>query len=135
MVFAGINYLAVLVAAIAGFAIGSVWYMILGNAWMNALGKTREELKPTPGPFIAAFLMQLLMAYILAGAMGHLGENTVTVKNGVISAAFCWAGFVLTTMFVNHRFQGSPLMLTVIDAGHWLFVLLGMGIIIGLFGI
>ncbi len=135
MVFAGINYLAVLVAAITGFAIGSVWYMTLGEAWMRALGKTKENLKPSPGPFIAAFLMQLLMAFILAGAIGHLGENTVTVKNGLISAGFCWAGFVLTTMFVNHRFQGSPLMLTVIDAGHWLFVLLAMGTILGLFGV
>ncbi len=135
MIFAGINYLAVLVAAIAGYVVGSIWYMTLGNAWMKALGKTKEELKPSAGPFIAAFLMQLLMAYILAGAIGHLGDNTVTLKNSVISAAFCWVGFVLTTMFVNHRFQGSPLMLTIIDAGHWLFVLLVMGVVIGLFGV
>ncbi len=133
--FAGINYTAVIIAAAVGFAIGSVWYMALGQAWMNALGKTKQDLKPTPLPFIIAFIAQLVMAYILAGLIGHLGKDSVTISNGIISAAFCWVGFVLTTMIVNHSFQGSSRILTIIDAGHWLAVLIAMGAIIGFFGV
>ena len=135
MEFAGVNYLAIFVSGIVGFAIGSVWYMVLGNAWMTALGKTKDDTKPTPGPFIAAFVCQLFMAFVLAGLIGHLGTGNVTVYNGLISGAFCWAGFVVTTMIVNHSFQGASKMLTIIDAGHWLVVLLTMGAIIGTFGV
>lgn len=135
MEFAGINYVAVLVAGVAGFAVGSVWYGVLGQAWMKALGKTKDDLKPTPGPFIAALVCQIIMAYILAGVIGHLGADNVSIANGVISALFCWGGFVITTMIVNHSFQGASRMLTLIDGGHWLAVLMVMGAIIGAFGV
>ena len=38
-------------------------------------------------------------------------------------------------MGVNHAFEGAKPMLTVIDGGHWLAVLLLMGAIIGAFGV
>ena len=132
MAFAGISYLAVLVAAVAGFAFGALWYGLLSKPWMAALGMTGRP-KPSPLPFITAFIAQLAMAWILAGLIGHLGE--VTPLRAMISAGFVWAGFVLTTMTVNHRFQSARWSLTLIDGGHWLGVLLVMGLVIGLFGI
>lgn len=78
---------------------------------------------------------QLVMAFILAGLIGHLGPDQVTVTNSVISAAIVWAGFVLTSMLVNHRYQGSCMSHSVIDGAHWLGVLLIQGLVIGLFGL
>ena len=46
MTFSGINYLAVIIATLAGFGLGAVWYMVLGGAWMHALGKTKDACKP-----------------------------------------------------------------------------------------
>ncbi len=132
MAFAGLNYIAVLVAAIAGFGFGALWYTVLGKTWMDAVGMS-EHPKPTPAPFIMAAVCQLVIAWVLAGVIGHLGE--VTVSRSVISALFIWAGFIATTMIVNHRFQGAPWKLTFIDAGFWLGVFLIMGLIIGLFGV
>ena len=132
MTFAGINYLAVLIAAAGGFIFGSVWYGLLGKQWMAALGMT-EHPKPAPAPFIIAFVCQLVMAWVLAGIVGHFGE--VTLTSTLITAALLWAGFVLTTQMVNHRFQSAAWSLTAIDAGHWLGVLLVMGLILGLFGL
>lgn len=131
MNFAGLSYLAVLVAAVAGFVFGALWYTILGRAWMAAIGMKREP-KPTPAPFVIAAVCQLVMAWMLAGVIGHLGE--VTLTRSLLSAAFLWAGFVLTTMLVNHRFQGATWSLTLIDGGHWLGVLLVMALVIGLIG-
>ena len=38
MVFAGLNYLAVLVTAVAGFAFGGIWYGVLfGKRWPGSL--------------------------------------------------------------------------------------------------
>jgi hypothetical protein len=53
----------------------------------------------------------------------------------VISALFAWAGFVLTTSIVNNAFSGRRYALTAIDAGHWLIVLVLMGVVIGGFGV
>ena len=36
MAFSGVNYIAVLVAAAAGFAFGAVWYSALARRWMAA---------------------------------------------------------------------------------------------------
>ena len=132
MTFAGINYLAVAIAAGAGFVFGAVWYGLLGKQWMAALGIS-EHPKPSPGPFVIAFAAQIVMAWVLAGVVGHFGE--VTPVTGLITAGLVWAGFVLTTQTVNHRFQSARWSLTLIDAGHWLGVLLVMGLVIGLIGI
>ena len=100
MTFAGINYLAVLIAAAGGFLFGSVWYGLLGKQWMAAVGMT-EHPKPAPAPFIIAFVCQLVMAWVLAGIVGHFGE--VTLTSTLITAALVWAGFLLTTQLVNHH--------------------------------
>lgn len=67
MVFAGTNYLAVLVAAIAAFAFGAVYYGVLS-----------EPRKRAAGIFILAFIAELAMAWIMAGLIGHLGPGQVT---------------------------------------------------------
>jgi Protein of unknown function (DUF1761) len=135
--FAGINYAAVILAAIAAFVVGGIWYGVLGRRWMAALGKSQEELKrrgpPTPVRMGIAFVADLVMAYMLAGLVGHLGQ--VTSASGVISAFFVWIGFVITTQTVNYTFQGQRWSLTLIDGGHWLAALLVMGAIIGAMGV
>ena len=45
MAFAGINYLAVLVAAVAAWLVGAVWYMVLSKQWMTALEKTSSNVR------------------------------------------------------------------------------------------
>jgi len=138
MEFAGANYIAVVVAAIASFAFGSIYYMVLGRHWRAAIGKTEEQMKADgmkPSVFIVAALAQLVMAWVLSGIIGHLGTDQVTVVNGLISAGFVWVGFVATTLAVNHGFQGARKSLTLIDGGHWLGVLLVQGLVIGLFGV
>jgi hypothetical protein len=52
----------------------------------------------------------------------------------LISAAFIWFGFVLTTVTVNNGFSMRKPMLTVIDSLHWLGVLLIIGAIVGAWG-
>ena len=138
MTFVGMNYLSVVVAALAGFGVGAVWYTVFGKAWLGALGKTEDDIKCGGGiartlPFVIALVADLVMAIMLAGLMGHLAG--LSVKNGLISALFVWVGFVITTMGVNHAFSGAKPSLTVIDGGHWLAVLLVMGAIIGAFGL
>ncbi|SED09147.1 Protein of unknown function [Rhizobiales bacterium GAS188] len=140
MVFGGLNYLAILGAAIGAFVFGSVYYGVLGKSWMAALGTTETGMKGAGGtmsplPFVIAFIAALVMAWVLAGVLGHLGVGQVTARNGAVSALFLWLGFVVTTIAVNNGFAGRKLALTLIDSGHWLGVLVVEGLIIGAFGV
>ena len=135
MKFANINYLAVLVAAVVAWLAGAVWYTAFSRTWATAHGMTPESLHAKRHqsaaclPFIVAFVAELVMAWLLAGILFHVGS--VTVRRGVIAGALCWFGFVLTTMAVNNIFARRDRRLILVDGGHWLLVLLLMGAVLG----
>jgi hypothetical protein len=141
MAFAGISYIAVIAAAVVAWLVSAGWYMSLGRVYQAALGKTPEQCKAEmqkPGaflPFVYAFIGNLVIAWMLGGVLGHLGPGAVTLKNGVITAAFIWFGFILTTMAVNFVFSGRDKRLLAIDLGNWLLVLVVMGAVIGWIGV
>jgi hypothetical protein len=90
-----------------------------------------------PIPYIIAGVALLVMAWMLAGVLLHLSRSgmIVGVRAGMISGFFLWLGFVITTMAVNHAFQGAKRSLTLIDGGHWLGVLMIQGAILGWWGV
>jgi hypothetical protein len=139
MTFVGFNYWAILVAGVVGFLIGGVWYRLLAAPWKAAHGFTTEQIRAhhgkgaAPWPLITAFVADLAMAWVLAGLLAHTGF--LNVKDGLISAAIVWTGFVLTTLTVNNVFGMRKPVLILIDGGHWLVVLLAMGAIIGGWGL
>lgn len=139
MTMASVNFIAVLAAAFASFMLGWIWYgMLFQKQWMAATGKTDEECNDTVMPvglMAMTFAALVVMALMLAGIIGHLGASAYSVKNGIISGAAVWLGFVITTMLVNHGYGGIKRQLTVIDGGHWLAVLVLQGAIIGFFGV
>ena len=138
MGFAGVSYLAIAAAAVASWAFGALWYGLLGERWMAALGTTKAELmgpsgKPSPAPFAISFVAELVMAWTLAGVAGHMGA--VTIRSGLITGFFAWLGFVITAMLVNNAYTRRSSALTAIDGGHWLGVLLIQGLVIGAIGV
>ncbi len=128
-----VNYLAVVAAAVAAYALSWVWYAVLSAIWTRGGDKKKDHARPSPMPFILAAVAYFLMAWMLAGLMGHLAN--VTIKGGIMAAFFVWVGFVLTTTAVNQAFEGRHPSVTVIDVGNWLVVLIVMGAIIGAFGV
>jgi hypothetical protein len=137
MTFAGMNYLAIAIAALAGFGWGAAYYTTLSRQWLAAVGMSREDLARVRSatPFVITFIALLIMAFVLAGSIGHLGPGQVTTRNGVISGLIIWAGFVATTIFVNNAYPGRKYSLSVIDSLHWLGVLVIQGAIIGAMGV
>jgi hypothetical protein len=141
MTFAGINYLAIAIAAVAAWLASAAWYTSLGGIYMAALGKTPEQAKcdrTKPGaflPFIYALVANLIIGWMLAGLLGHLGAGQVTLRNGALSGAFLWFGFILTTIAVNYSFAGRDRRLFFIDVGNWLIVLLVIGAVVGAMGV
>jgi hypothetical protein len=133
-----INYLAIVAAAVAAWLAGAVWYGVLAKPRIAALGWTDADVTDASGkrvmpvgPMIISFIAELIMAYLMSGLLYHLGgPNPV---RGAIAGALIWLGFVVTTNAVNNAYQRRKLMLTIIDSGHWLVVLVLQGVVLGLF--
>jgi len=137
MNFAGVDTWAIVLAGVAGYVVGAFWYWGFSKPWMDAQGFTPESLKSNTSvfPFVLVFVANLIMASALAGVIGHLGVGEVTLRNAVISAFLLWFGFVATALAANYSFGRRPLKLFLIDAGHWLAVLILQGIVIGAMGV
>ena len=141
MSFTHANLVSILIAAIAAWIFGGVYYTALGKPWMAAQGKTLEQCKAEQdaksgfaegAPFVLVFVSEIIIAWVLYGILLHI--NMFSVRAGIISAAFCWFGFVLTTIATNNAFQGRRVMLTVIDSVAWLGAFVIIGAIVGGWG-
>ena len=112
-----VNYVAVLVAAIAAMIIGAVYYLpaVAGKAWMNAIGKTEAEVRAamTPRVLIAGFVLAILEMSVLAAIEGWAGA--VGVADGVMVALIVWLGLTLPAASMNVLFEGRPIAL------HWVY--------------
>src|SRR3954467_6470071 len=137
MTFAGTNYLAIILAALAAFGWGAIYYMTLSRQWLAAVGISQERMQTgrSATPFIISFVALVIMAWVLAGTLGHLGPGQVTLKNGIVSGLFLWLGFIATTVFVNNAYPGRKYSLSVIDSIHWLGVVVIEGGVIGGMGV
>ncbi|MBB4053499.1 hypothetical protein GGR20_003159 [Devosia subaequoris] len=134
MDFLAVNWLAIVLATVASMALGAVWYGVLSKQWMAASGRTREDIDPKDFmPYVWSVIVQLVMAYFLAVLTPPLA-GAMTIGHGLQIAFLMWLGFVLTSMILNHRYQGRPWSLTVIDSGYILAALLVQGLVLGLFG-
>ena len=119
--FADINWLAIVLATVASMALGMAWYTILGNQWMAALGKTREELMPdgkaSSMPFVIAGVCQLVMAYfmLLVDALNYGNQRD---RYSDYRCAACWRAYVVWFCFDIHDAQ-SCLSRTKESADHY----------------
>ncbi len=131
MSFAAVNLLAVIVAAVLAFVFGALYYGALSRPWQRA-GRI-DPVLARPGAVVLAVTLgcELVAAFVLAALMAGLGMTTI--GGGLAVAFWAWLGFVVSSMAMNHRYQGYGWDLTAIDGGHWLGALLIMGAVIGWF--
>lgn len=136
-----VNLLSILIGAVAAWIYGAIYYTALGKIWLGCQDKTPESHKADLAakskiafatPFILSFVGALIMGVVIYGILTHSG--LWSWHAGIVTGAFCWFGFVLTTITVNNAYSGRKVMLTVIDSAHWLGVLIIIGGIIGAWG-
>ena len=127
------NFLAVIMAAVASFVVGGVWYSKMGFArqWMQETGITEEKAKQADmkilfgGAFALNFLAALVMALYLK--TNHSLIDAVAFGFAVGS---CW---VATSFGVNYLFEGKSLRLFFINGGYVIVQFTVMGLVLGLF--
>lgn len=133
MIFGDIDYIAVAVAAVVAFMFGALYYGTLSGRWMKAARIKPEEAKMQAGVLATTFVLQLVMAWVLAGFVG-LGAAQVTLGHGVATGFMLWLGLMATVTIINQRHEGYGWDLHLIDAAHWLGVAIIMGAVIGWWG-
>ncbi|MEM1433143.1 MAG: DUF1761 domain-containing protein [Pseudomonadota bacterium] len=128
--FAGLNWWAILTATVVAFVIGGLWYgPLFGQAWLNALGKTEDDIEPTPTPFVVSFFTALLTCVVLAALMNTLAIQTLT--GGLLIGALTGVGFIATAMASDTAFCGWGIRLFLIQAGYRVAYSVVMGGILG----
>ncbi len=135
-----VNYLAVLICAIANMILGFLWYgPLYGKEWNKLVGFTAEKMekakKSMNRNYIIMFITSLVTAWILFHFIWYAAPGSLTLLIALKIAVYAWLGFIATTALTKHLFtpDTKPVKLLFIESGYQLASLLLMGVIFFLF--
>jgi hypothetical protein len=121
-VLGDLNWLAVIVATIAYFALGALWYAppVFGDLWMRSGGIQVPE-QPQAAFYIIPFLTCLLATI----AVGMLAAATAsdTAGEGIVLGLVTGVGIALTSLFVTGFFdpqKPQPMVWVAVVSGYHL---------------
>ena len=128
-----VNYLAILVAVVANFILGFIWYTpLFGKAWAkeNGFDITR---KPTSGELGKGMTIMIIGNFFMAYVFAHNimawsfvpGMNEAPVMGKVLSATiFTWLGFYVPVDLGVVAWENKTWKLFAINTGyHFMMVL------------
>lgn len=118
-----LSYLAVLVGGIAFFGLGALWYSVLfQKPWAAGMGiDLSAPAKPSPVPLVGAFVVGLVVAYIVEFFVRGHGLGFGLCRGSLVGVAMS------AVIVQNGLFDSRPRIVTWINAG---FPLVG-GILVG----
>lgn len=126
------NYAAVVVAAVAYWFLGAVWYgVVFSKPWMaleHLTDAQAQSMNPVL-PYVITFVLNLLIAYVLAQICAWRNANTAA--RGAAVGILLWIGFVGPITFTTNMYEMRPMELFAINHFFSLAGLCLMGIIIG----
>lgn len=141
-----INYLAVIVAAVAAMGLGFLWFgPLFGKQWKELMGWTGESMQQMNAGLAArglsmnkiyavqavgAFIMAYVLAHSLVFASAYL--NSTGFSAGLMAGFWNWLGFIAPVTIGVVLWDGKPWKLWVLQSGYWLVNLLVMGVILAL---
>ena len=126
-----INVWAVLVAAIASFIFGALWYspLLCLKPWCRESGVDPDAQITNPAKVYGiTFVLTFITAFAFAFFVGPHPKLGAAVGTGV-GAGIC---FVAASMAINYQFANRSLLLWAIDSGFHTVRFILMGIVIGL---
>ena len=124
-----------IVAAVAGWIFGAVWYMSLAKPWMVAAGiKAGEDGKPE-GESALPYILSMIAMVLVAGMMRHVfaGSGVATVGAGLLGGLGIGLFFISPWIMINNAYGGRPFKLTLIDGGYATFGCAVIGAVLTLF--
>ena len=126
------EFVAVIVAGLAAFAWGAVWYSVMAKPWMTANGLTEETInRSNPVPYI----ISLVAVILVAGMTRHIfvTSGVETVWLGAVSGFGLGLFIAVPWLATNYGFAQRPFALTVIDGMYSTVGCTIIGIVLTLF--
>ena len=132
-----LNYVAVLVTAVAGFLVGWLWYspLLFGKSWMTEMKITEEMMKEKcaqkgmAGFFIKGFIYTVVSTWGLAVLIQSRAPTNMI--KGVIIGAFVALVLVGARMLNGSVWEQRSAKLMAILIGHELVMFCVQGVILG----
>ena len=125
-----LNIWAILVAALAAFVLGGLWYspVAFHGAWKRANGFGTDHPAAGPKIFFVAFVLSLIMAFNLAMFLNDPKTNLAWGATAGFLAGFGWVfmGIAIVSLFERRR-----LSYVLINGGYLTIALVVMGAILG----
>jgi hypothetical protein len=129
-----INWLAVILAAIAAFLVGAVWYspLLFAKAWQREVGLSDAALATgnmarTMGGAFALTFVSTLVFHMFLGPSPAIGF----AMGAGLAAGLCWVAFAKG---VDYLFERRSLKLFLINGGHHAVAYTVMGLVLALLG-
>lgn len=134
-----INMTAVLIAVVANFILGALWYMpLFGKAWAKEMGMDMTQ-KPAASMMIRNMSIMVignfLFAYVFAHNMAAWtyvpGMETMSAsKSAGMAAFFTWMGFYLPMDIGKVTWEMKSWKLFFIDTGYHFLMLIVVAMIL-----
>ena len=129
-----VTYLPVLVAAVAAFVLGWLWYspLLFFKPWMRLRGMdpvaAMAGAKMPAGKLLIELARCLVLAYVIARFVALLG---VSSWMGAVHFGFVlWIGFPVILLTGSVLWENVPWKVAAIHAGDWLVKMLVISIIV-----
>jgi hypothetical protein len=127
-----VNYLAIVVAAVANFIIGFLFHgPLFGKLWMKLANITptgNEKFSDMYGQMFWNFVSNLVFAFVLSAMINFTGALGAT--RGMAFAFWVWLGFVVTSSSMEVIWMGRSYKLWLFEIVSSLVSVLVMGAII-----
>ena len=126
------NWMAIIVATIANFAIGALWYspVLFGQAWIKEMGweGKEEEIKEKGNMGLSmggGFVLSLVMAITLAIL------SPQSVMSGIRWGLLISVGIGVASAWKGYLFEQRSFKMMMINGAHEVVTFVAMGAIIG----
>ncbi len=128
--------LAVILAAVGGFAIGAVYYGVLSGPWKEAsavpVGEDGNPLNAkSPVPYVTSFVCILLVAGMMRHTFATAGIDTI--GKGLMTGIGVGAFFISPWIWLTNGYTMRPAKLSAIDSGYAILACAVIGIVLTLF--
>lgn len=122
-VFKQINWISVLVATLAYFALGAIWYSFLfKNKWIQYQGISVEDMgKPDAKKGVGAIMLaSFVVMFIVSVGLAVLAEymSLTGLHHGIHLGLVTGVCFAATSIAINMLYEKKPLGLFFINAGY-----------------
>jgi len=127
-----VNYRAVVVAALAAFVMSSLYYspLLLGNVWRAVDPGPTADMTPSITRVIGEIVRTLVITYVLARLIAHLGLGGGNLKGAVRLALWLWFGFSAMMWVGAIMWEKTPWQIAAIHSGDWLLKTLLIALIL-----